>query len=259
MAITSKLAVLTLALSATFSAQATTLLFEDWTPVGGPLDVVTAPFGGTLVDSMVSNFSAGTSIPIYLDKHYPGQPPMFLGYLDGIATGTLRSAVFDTGAGLDYYYQVTSDQTSQGDLDTLLGSSFRGLGMLPVDMFQTSAAVGPFETGILAIDGVGRMGISNPDNMSEVLTNLIYTGLGMAPGTVSFTEIIRTTGIFKSIVGDFDVIGTGDRMRGTTTGYVPWMESDIATAVPEPETYAMLLAGLGLVGSMVRRRKGKQT
>ena len=26
------------------------------------------------------------------------------------------------------------------------------------------------------------------------------------------------------------------------------------TAVPEPETYAMLLAGLGLVGTMIRRR-----
>ncbi len=27
------------------------------------------------------------------------------------------------------------------------------------------------------------------------------------------------------------------------------------TAVPEPETYAMLLAGLGLVGAIARRRK----
>ena len=30
------------------------------------------------------------------------------------------------------------------------------------------------------------------------------------------------------------------------------------TAVPEPETYAMLLAGLGLMGAVARRRKGKQ-
>ena len=30
------------------------------------------------------------------------------------------------------------------------------------------------------------------------------------------------------------------------------------TAVPEPETYAMLLAGLGLVGTIARRRKNKQ-
>jgi hypothetical protein len=30
----------------------------------------------------------------------------------------------------------------------------------------------------------------------------------------------------------------------------------MVSAVPEPETYAMLLAGLGLIGAMVRRRSG---
>ncbi|MDP1934865.1 MAG: FxDxF family PEP-CTERM protein, partial [Nitrosomonas sp.] len=30
---------------------------------------------------------------------------------------------------------------------------------------------------------------------------------------------------------------------------------DTISAVPEPETYAMLLAGLGLVGFTVRRKK----
>ena len=29
-------------------------------------------------------------------------------------------------------------------------------------------------------------------------------------------------------------------------------------AVPEPETYAMLLAGLGMIGAAVKRRKAKQ-
>jgi hypothetical protein len=32
----------------------------------------------------------------------------------------------------------------------------------------------------------------------------------------------------------------------------------VVASVPEPETYAMLLAGLGLIGAAVKRRKAKQ-
>ena len=41
--------------------------------------------------------------------------------------------------------------------------------------------------------------------------------------------------------------------RGSRVGIS--YEYDFATAVPEPETYAMLLAGLGLMGVVARRRK----
>jgi hypothetical protein len=39
-------------------------------------------------------------------------------------------------------------------------------------------------------------------------------------------------------------------MRGT----YPVTES-ITAAVPEPETYAMMMAGLGMIGFMARRRR----
>ena len=35
----------------------------------------------------------------------------------------------------------------------------------------------------------------------------------------------------------------------------PQIQSFIAASVPEPETYAMMLAGFGLIGFIVRRRK----
>ncbi|MYM27927.1 PEP-CTERM sorting domain-containing protein [Duganella sp. CY15W] len=47
----------------------------------------------------------------------------------------------------------------------------------------------------------------------------------------------------------FKAIGTSDSL-GTSLDHV-----SLTTAVPEPETYAMLLAGLALVGFTARRRK----
>ncbi|MFM2275117.1 MAG: hypothetical protein RL211_989 [Pseudomonadota bacterium] len=46
--------------------------------------------------------------------------------------------------------------------------------------------------------------------------------------------------------------GSGGAIDGATTGVVV-----AVSAVPEPETYALMLAGLGLMGSIVQRRKNK--
>ena len=48
---------------------------------------------------------------------------------------------------------------------------------------------------------------------------------------------------------------------GSDTNHCPdqfYLASMTVTAVPEPETYAMLLAGLGLLGTVARRRKAPQ-
>jgi hypothetical protein len=61
------------------------------------------------------------------------------------------------------------------------------------------------------------------------------------------TQIIRTNAT-EYTMGNFGLLnGYGDNARG------------FATAVPEPETYAMLLAGLGIVGTIIRRRQSNQS
>jgi hypothetical protein len=45
---------------------------------------------------------------------------------------------------------------------------------------------------------------------------------------------------------------------GETNGAQFYLSSMTVTAVPEPETYAMLMAGLGVIGFMSRRRKARK-
>jgi hypothetical protein len=58
-------------------------------------------------------------------------------------------------------------------------------------------------------------------------------------------------------IGDewIDLGGTVDTTNHTITAFTTDLSPFAIAAVPEPETYAMLLAGLGLVGVAARRRK----
>ena len=51
-------------------------------------------------------------------------------------------------------------------------------------------------------------------------------------------------------------VGSGDATSGSYTGSLTVTAvSDPVTTVPEPETYALMLAGLGAVGFLARRRR----
>jgi hypothetical protein len=197
-------------------AQATLLLNNVPT---SSVDMVAGSFGGTLLDSAIS-------------------------LINNISyNGTARTAVYDTGTGLDYYYQFTNNASSLNGIERFTGYDFSLLGASAVNVYQTSAAFGIFAAGTEFSDGADRtpagvIGFSFiPNGQSKV-----------NPGTTSFTQIIRTNARAYT-TGNFGMLdGIGDNARGF----------GVAAPVPEPETYAMLLAGLGMVGTIIRRRKAKQ-
>jgi hypothetical protein len=72
------------------------------------------------------------------------------------------------------------------------------------------------------------------DTSGPITRRLILDGQGAAP---------------------FELLLTGSGFTNIRAGYsVDISVATVAAAVPEPETYAMLLAGLGLMGGIARRR-----
>jgi len=58
---------------------------------------------------------------------------------------------------------------------------------------------------------------------------------------------------------NFTFAGLGDGLGIALNNEGGKISFTVITAVPEPETYAMLLAGLGLIGLMTSRRKLQKT
>jgi len=202
-------------IGAASGAQATALFVN--TPTAS-VDTTGSFFGGTLLDS------ATTSIH---NSSY-----------QGIA----RAAVYDTGSGLDFYYQFSSAPTSTNGIERFTAWDFSALGNSVVDVFQTPASNSFFSAGTESSDyadrtGQGVIGFNFVPNVhSKIL-----------PGTTSLVQVIRTNAHHYQS-GNFGLLdGIGDNAAGF----------GVAAAIPEPETYSMMLAGLGLMGAIARRRKSK--
>jgi hypothetical protein len=96
----------------------------------------------------------------------------------------------------------------------------------------------------------------SPTSLAPSIGQVFYigdgrTGFENASGaTLSFTAPQNATRLYLGIADGFPP--SGPDLYGDNTGT---FSVTLTQAVPEPETYAMMLVGLGMMGFMVRRRK----
>ncbi|MFM2057202.1 MAG: hypothetical protein RLY71_1587 [Pseudomonadota bacterium] len=130
-------------------------------------------------------------------------------------------------------------QLVSGPFDTVLESiTVNSLSNVSGDITWGTGSVainfGSFSLSAPLVDGtVASFNLGALTDQDGNLTNTHFSFLNVAPGTYNLSVTGNSSGI--------------SALTSTTT----------VTAVPEPETYAMMLAGLGALGFVGRRRKAK--
>ena len=143
---------------------------------------------------------------------------------------------------------------SDGYINSTLGKVGYGSNSmsLAVDYLATPAAGGGYSRAYENLVDPAVFGnyhistVFQDGQVSQTATNLT-TGASFSSGVVSLPGFTLASMHNMTLSG------------GTTTGESAWIDNVTVTvtAVPEPETYAMLLAGLGLIGVVGRRRVTK--
>lgn len=141
---------------------------------------------------------------------------------------------------------------SDGYVSSTMGKSGYGLNSMAfaVDYMATPVAGGGYSriyenlVDPAVFDNYHVSSVFQDGQVSQTATNLT-TGATFSSGVVSLPGFTLASMHNMTLSG------------GTTTGESAWIDNVTVTvtAVPEPETYAMLLAGLGLVGAVSRRRR----
>jgi hypothetical protein len=164
---------------------------------------------------------------------------MWLGLSAGVANASSTTTL------------ITYNLTGPNYWSVFSGASVSGSSFTDNFNFTIPGAIQPVAQGVSATISAGGTATFSGFNLWDYTTSsLVAIGTALTPSSwqVNFTI---PSGIGQSLTDNFGFIVTGTPV-GLNGSYS--LDSHIS-AVPEPEIYVMMLAGLGLLGFSARRRK----
>jgi len=121
--------------------------------------------------------------------------------------------------------------------------------------YQTSFDLTGIDFSLLSISGK----VTADDGITDVLINGTSTGFTYLPGNNAFKNFAPFT-VSSGFHDGINTLAFKVFNGGGPTGLrTEFDKISVTQAVPEPETYAMLVAGFGVMGVVARRRKSKVT
>jgi len=169
-----------------------------------------------------------------------------------LAAGLLSATVAVQAATLDFYGKIT-DLSDVFSFTFVVDNAFDPSG---VTLYTTSYMQGNFDPWLAVWDANGNRLDNSPTWNDISSTNYdAFINMGqMANGTYTFT------------IGNHPNEPLGNNLNDGFAVTYPggvWVPGNVGNnwhvvvtgVVPEPETWAMLLAGLGIVGAVARRRR----
>ena len=164
-------------------------------------------------------------------------------FLGGSMIELSTSVAFNSASAIEYFGTATAvEKTIQlkvvadaGDPGSQVNVSFAGLSSA---FDGLAGATGSYQTSIRILNGSSVLGSFSTRQLSDQNFNFAFLAQ-----TNDILTLSASQGVHMNASGPIEASLSG-MLNGQFT----------VTAVPEPEQYAMLLAGLGLLGVAARRR-----
>jgi hypothetical protein len=184
----------------------------------------TATFGSSAV---MAQTGGGTTSTI-------GNTPQVLDLTDGSGFFGDTFAASNNGATFADHFTFTVDGTTGMNFDAIISSISRtadtGLDISALSLYRVGGGTG---TG-------GTMG-----------DTLVTSGTSLQTGAMD----VWTLSSDNLMAGNYYVLVSGNLVSDTSASFGGAVMLSPMAPVPEPETYGMMLAGLGVLGFLARRRK----